>query len=679
MPKRAKRFYEFSSFRLDPDEGLLVRAGELVSLPPKVFETLKVLVENSGHVLKKEDLMARIWPDSFVEESNLAQNISMLRKVLGEGKDGEKFIETLTKRGYRFVAPVREVVEEPEALKPDSVEAVSGLTPGQSRPVLEESAAWPEFEPEVVSVESGAEKADPVFIAAGESAGLPAETAPPARRIRAKTAVLMALLLLVVASAITAYLVFGKKLSGIVRRERTLAVLPFRNVRPDRETDFLGFSLADAIITKLGYVGEITVRPSSYVEKYRHQEVEPDKVAEALRVNTLLTGTYLREGGELKLNVQLFDVADHTQLWSEAITVKYEKLPTVQDQVAQRIIKALQLNLQPAEAQRLAEDAPNNAQAYEFFLRGVDLYWSNEFKSAFRMLEQSVALDPNYAQAWAHLGRAYTAGGSIEFGGQEYYRRARESYQKALALNPNLVEARIFMANLLTDTGHVEEAVPLLREVIRQTPNQAEAHWELAYAYRYAGMLSESIEEGERSRRIDPLIKITNSAFNSYLYTSEYEKFLASVPVREDAAFVIFYRGFGYYHLKNFARAAAEFEKAWTLSPSQLQPRIGRSLQHSIAGENQKGVELLQSTERMVEERGVNDAEGIYKIAQAYAVLGEKAAALRLLRRSIEGGFFCYPYFQNDPLLENLRSESEFTALLEMARQRHEEFRRKFF
>jgi tetratricopeptide (TPR) repeat protein len=309
----------------------------------------------------------------------------------------------------------------------------------------------------------------------------------------------------------------------------------------------------------------------------------------------------------------------------------------------------------------------------------VDLYWSNEFKSAFRMLEQSVALDPNYAQAWAHLGRAYTAGGSIEFGGQEYYRRARESYQKALALNPNLVEARIFMANLLTDTGQVEEAVPLLREVIRQTPNQAEAHWELSYAYRFAGMLSESIEEGERSRRIDPLIKITNSAFNSYLYTSEYEKFLASVPVREDAAFVIFYRGFGYYHLKNFARAAAEFEKAWTLSPSQLQPRIGRSLQHSIAGENQKGVELLQSTERMVEERGVNDAEGIYKIAQAYAVLGEKAAALRLLRRSIEGGFFCYPYFQNDPLLENLRSESEFTALLEIARPRHEEFRRKFF
>ncbi|MFN7947578.1 MAG: winged helix-turn-helix domain-containing protein [Blastocatellia bacterium] len=681
MSEWPRHYYEFGSFRLDPDEGVLMRDGELVSLPPKVFETLKVLVEGSGRVLKKEDLMARIWPDSFVEESNLAQNISMLRRALGEGKDGQKFIETLSKRGYRFVAPVREITPDSQ---PEAV------------PVPVHSPAFNDSATDQTTVENGADQdqadegemsgdaPEMVTMQATDQTLMPEQAKPQTAAVSlsqkillTKAALLAAAFIIVAALAVAAYLAFSKKISH--SKQRTLAVLPFRNIKPDPETDFLGFSLADAVITKLGYVGEMTVRPSSYVEKYRHQEVDPDRVAEDLRVNTLLTGTFLHEGDELKLNVQLFDVTDHAQLWAEAITLKYDKLPTVQDQVAQRIIEALQLNLQPAEAQRLQRDAPHNAQAYEFFLRGVDLYWSNEFKSAFRMLEQSVTIDPNYAQAWAHLGRAYTAGGSIDFGGQEYYRRARESYDRALALNPELAEALIFKANLLTDTGHVEEAVPLLREVIRRTPQHAEAHWELGYAYRYAGMLNESVAEGERSRQLDPLIKITSSAFNSYLYSGQYEKFLASLPTSETSPFITFYRGFAYYHLKQMTQAAAAFDKAWEQSPMQLQPRIGRALRLGLAGESPKGLALLQETEKMIEERGVNDAEGIYKIAQAWAVLGDRAAALRVLRRSIEGGFFCYPYFVGDPLLQNLRGEPEYTRLMELARERHEAFRHRFF
>lgn len=701
MPKQAKRFYEFGPFRLDLEECLLVREGESVSLPPKVFETLKVLVENNGHVLKKEDLMTKIWPDSFVEESNLAQNISALRKVLGETAGGQKYIETLTKRGYRFIAPVKEILEEPPELnRPSPVEVVSAPRFDQAFATQqkETGADWLMSEGDDEAAMAGSSltaqreigvRSDAVTDAvvvkhpqpapAGAASITSVVVAPTVRRgpiskpgWLAASVVVMALL------AGFAYFTRSRKEIIPAKRARTLAVLPFRNLKPDQDTDFLSFSLADAIITKLGYVGEIVVRPSSYIEKYRNQIIEPDKVAEALKVNTLLTGTYLREGDELEINVQLFDVSTTSALWSDTIRLKSEKLITVQDQIVQPIIKALRLNLNPAEAQRLQKDAPTNPQAYEYFLRGVALYAENNFRLALQMLDKAIAIDPGFAQAYANRGRAWNASGSFDFAGREAYRKAQADFDKALSLNPNLVEALIYKANLLTDTGRVEQAVPLLREAIDAHPTHAEAHWELGYAYRFAGMLKEAIAEGERARQFDPEVKITTSAFNSYIYDGQYQQFLDRLPLREDNAFIIFYRGLGRYYLGDRKSAAADFDRAFALDAS-LYTQAGRALSYELAGRKDEGLELLRNTEKRIEASGVNDAEGIYKLAQAYAVLGDKAASLRVLRRSIAGGFFCYPYFTTDPLLQNLRGESEYASLMETARKRHEEFRQKFF
>lgn len=470
-----------------------------------------------------------------------------------------------------------------------------------------------------------------------------------------------------------------KRDSRGAQQPRTLAILPFRNLKQDAETDFLGFSLADAIITKLGYVSTLTVRPSSYIDKYRNQIIDPQSVAQELNVNTLLTGGFVREGDDLRITAQLVDVSTNEILWRDELDVKYENLLSVQDRVAQKIIDGMQLRLSPAESERLKLDVPRSPLAYEYYLRGVDLYSTSQFQLAREMLEKSVELDPNYAPSWAHLGTTYAASASFQFGGREYYRKAQQAYERALALNPEQIEARIFTANTFTDTNRVEQAVPLLRAALQTNPNTALAHWELGYAYRFAGILEESIAEGEQARRIDPGVKRNSSAFNSYLYIGEYEKFLQSLPDREDAAFIIFYRGLGNYYLKNRERAVADLDRAYELDPSLLQAQIGKALSYSLTGQQAKGLSLLSETEKRVEAQGVSDAEAIYKMAQAYAVLGDKTSALRLLGRSIEGGFFCYPYFINDALLENLRNEPEYTALMEQARRRHEEFKRKFF
>lgn len=630
MNDSAPYYYEFGPFRLDPQERLLWREGNLVWLTPKAFDTLLALLEKSGQVLSKDELMERVWPNTYVEEANLAQNISTLRKVLGEQTDGIKHIETLPRRGYRFVIPVQKVV----------------LTePAEPEPIIATAA--------------------PVSVA-------------QSIQTRARGPVILA-----VAGILALFLVglffVSRWRAPQPQQTRRLAVLPFRNLKPEATTDYLGFPLADAIITKLGYVSALTVRPSSYVNQYRQQEFDVRKAANDLNVDTLLVGSYLKEESHLRVTVQLIDIVTDKLLWKDEFDLRATGQLMMQDRVAQEVIRGLQLSLTSDESARLKRDVPDNAQAYEYYLRGVDLYAGNEFKLATQMLEQSVRLAPNYALAWAHLGRAHTALAAFDFGGAEEQRKAQSDYEKALALNPDLIEARVFMANLFTDTGRAEQAVPVLRAALLTNPNYAEAHWELGYAYRFAGMLKEAIAEGERARQLDPEVKLNSSAFNSYFYDGQYEKFLASLPPRNPSAFIVFYRGLGQYYLKNYDRALADFAQGYESNPASLYVQIGQALRLHLLRQTAQGLEQLRAIEQQIEQQKVTDAEALYKVAQAYAELGDKGAALRLLQRSIEGGFFCYPYFANDPLLQQVRGETEFVRLLQRARQRHEEFKRRLF
>jgi TolB-like protein len=460
---------------------------------------------------------------------------------------------------------------------------------------------------------------------------------------------------------------------------RSLAILPFQSLKPDLQNDFLGFSLADAVITKLGAVRSLTVRPSSAIEKYRRQPVDFQRAAAELHVDTLLTGNFLRDGDDLRITSQLIDIKTQAILWKGAFDVKYDRILTVHDSVAPEIVKGLQLSLSPREVESLRPEKSIDPQAYEYYLRGVDLYSRNEFALATQMLRKSVEIDPRYSLTWAQLGRSLTASASFELGGRDEYREAQAAYEKALLVKPVPIEAPIYMANLFTDTGQVERGVPLLRDALKTNPNHAEAHWELGYAYRFAGMLKESVEECERARQLDPGVKLSSSTLNTYLYLGRYDRFLASLPNDVDSALIVFYRAFGEYHKRNLEEAAKGFDAAFELRPSLLHARIGKALSEGIRQRPQRGVRILDETENRIAARGVGDPEALYKIAQAYVALGDKPAALRVLRSSIGGGFFSYPYLLTDPLLDGLRGENEFKGMLTAARRRHEAFKSRFF
>jgi TolB-like protein/Tfp pilus assembly protein PilF len=608
-------------------------------------------------MLSKEELMQTLWPDSFVEESNLTQQVSMIRRALGESASNPRYIATVPSRGYRFIAEVRNPIEvEPASDLRDLHEVVD--RPRRDLGEQEESGK------------------DTTSVTQSQSPKIEVLKERQRITVALRTVLTGLVFLLILASAV----LFYRRHSLNVTQQpnpRRLAILPLQNLRQAPADDFLGFSLADAIITKLDYVSSLTLRPSKAVEKYRKQEIDIQKVGSELNVDTLLTGSFIHDRDKLRITYQLIDVNSDKLLGRGTIDLKYGDLLTVQDNVAKRIIKDLELNLSPSEAERIKPDAPVNPLAYEYYLRGVDLHSRHKFPVAIKMLEKSTEIDSGYAPAWAYLGASYNSDAAFEFGGREQYRRAQAAYERALAVQPSLLDAQIFLANLLIDTGKVEQAVPLLREALKTNPNHADAHWELGYAYRFAGMLEESVAECERARQLDPEVKSNGSALNAYLYLGEYDKFLRSLPDVNDSL-VVFYRGFGEYHQGRWDQAAKDFDRAFDLEP-HLYTQIGKAFSDSIAHRNADGLEILHLVEGKIRDRGVGDPEATYKIAQAYAVLGDKVSALRALRSSVDGGFFSYPYLLRDPMLASLRGGPEFEAILNSSNQRYRQFREKFF
>jgi DNA-binding winged helix-turn-helix (wHTH) protein/TolB-like protein/Flp pilus assembly protein TadD len=647
MPLETQVLYKFGKFLLNPAEHSLLCDGKAIPLTPKSFDILLTLIQRNGRLVTKEELMRKIWPDSFVEEANLTVNVSALRKALGDTPEHQQFIETVPKLGYRFIAPVEEL--QNGALSDEDAPASAALAPKPPRQTNQ---------PADVSVSS-----------------------PLPRRSTGFRLMTFLIGLALIIAALLAYRGFRNESRPAKSEQgaRRLAILPFQNVKRDTANDFLGYSLADAVITKLGYVRSLRVRPSYAIAKYRDQVVEISKVAADLDVDTLLTGNFIRDGDDLRITCQLIDVKTQNLLWKGAFDTRDKKLLTVQDQLAEQIIHGLELNLSSSEAAQLKLDEPADPLGYEYYLRGVDLYSRSDFPLAIRMLQKSAQIDPNYALTWAYLGRSYNASGTFQFEGQEYYRKAQAAFDRALSLQPAQIETRVYLANFLTDTGKVEQSVPLLREALKSNPHHAELHWELGYAYRFAGMLQESVAECEQARQLDPNVKINSSALNAYLYLSRYDEFLQSLPRDNQLPFHFFYRGFAEFYQKDYPHAVADFERSYKLDPALLQAEVGKALSDAIEHQDSKGLELLHSAENRIQSRGVRDSEAIYKIAQAYAVLGDKPSALRLFKHSIDNGFFPYPYFSTDPLLGSLRGDPEFESLIQKARQRHESFRKAFF
>lgn len=468
---------------------------------------------------------------------------------------------------------------------------------------------------------------------------------------------------------------------------RKLAVLPFKTLKSDPETDYLGFALADQIITKLNYVKSFAVRPSDAVRKYEQSTANLADIAHDLDVEVILTGSYLKQGDQFRLNAQLVNIPRNEVLWSEPLDVKYVDIFKVQDTISQKVIEGLQVHLGADERQRLHKDIPSNPLAYEYYLKaiGFNVVKAEDYVMRIELLTKSIELDSTFAPAFAWLGWAYLAYGEGMGNSDQQTRLARDAWNRALAINKESPLATLGLIVSLTNVGRIEEAAELLDRALQVNPNTAGNYAALGYIYRYAGLLDKSLEAYRRAILLDSSSFVDNQGqlTKAMIYHGDFHSAVASEenlfkkleePHGTPRMQLIFYLGITHYYAGNVERAFTIFDSCKAIDPSNIWTLFGQA--YKLA--TQKDISGAQKVIGELEARGIVDAEMAYRFTHFYALIGDKEKALKSLRQSVDGGFFSYPYISTDPLLENIRGTKEFQEILASVKQRHEAFKQRF-
>src|SRR5499426_612804 len=292
-------------------------------------------------------------------------------------------------------------------------------------------------------------------------------------------------------------------LTGTIRRR--LAILPLRNLAGDSEIDFLGFALADSVITQLAPLKSLIVRPSSAVEKYRNQVVEPRAIGRELQVDTILSGSYLKAADMFRVNVQLVDVSRNEILWQERIDLKFDNVIALQDRICEELIRGLRLNVTTGEQEAIKHDGARNPMAYEFYLRGLAFCDTpSERRQAIGMLEASVGLDPSYAPAWAALAGRYI-NARVNLRDETMLDKAETAARKALGINPQLPAAFFWLALYHGEKGDLKNALGICKQLLQAAPNSEYAYQAMGHAYDYAGLPEIALTLFRKAAEIKPV------------------------------------------------------------------------------------------------------------------------------------------------------------------------------
>lgn len=456
-----------------------------------------------------------------------------------------------------------------------------------------------------------------------------------------------------------------------------IAVLPFLNNKPDPESDYFGFAMADQIIGDLSYLNNITVRPSSSVRKYDKKVIDPNIVKEDLNVDYILTGNYLKEGNLVRLNIELVDLKTNEMIWrSDKMEVDFNNTFELQDIVSEKVVKGLNIRFSEKEINRIGRNIPNDPLAYEYYLRSLSYPLSGDGdQMAIEMLNKSIALDSVYAPAFAELGFRIQRLAFFEMMDSDKFNRAEQNYNKALDLNPELLSALGYLAILYTENDRTEEAIEITRKMLEINSNNAAAHFSLGYIYRYTGMLHESVEEMEKALEIDPKNPNYGRIGVSYLQINEFDKAFKAFSLGKETSYVLVWQAGTLFRKGDYKGAVELYDRVIERNNEPYILNFCIAAKAFIEGDIETG---LQATKR-IEEANLGDSEGWYYLSTNYAILGDKSGSIRCLQKAVDKGYYNYPFMNADPQLELIRGTQEFNLILEKAKEKHLYFKNKFF
>jgi len=659
MVRQASHIYEFGPFQLVPEERQLLRDNQPVPLTPKSFDLLVVLVENSGHLIEKGELLKRIWPDSFVEEANLSVNVSALRRALGEGPNEHQYVETVPRRGYRFVAGVKERWDNG--------------TESSIRELTEE-------DDDSGLVADGARQTSPPP---------PAAASRPRVSFRRWPLVLVGLLLI-------SALLLGLNAGGLRARLlgkgnpvriQSLAVLPLENLSGDTSQDYFADGMTEALITDLAKIGALRVMSRSSVVQYKGAHKPLREIGRELNVDAVLTGSVVRSGEHVRIAVQLINAATEQNLWSESYERDLRDVLALQKEVARDIVGEIRIKLTPQEQGQFGGVRPINPEAYDHYLRGR-FYLNRQNKAdneaAITALEHAVATDPTFAAAYAELAQAYVWKLFLFApGDRQWEEKAFVATEKAIALDPNSAVAHLARGRLLwTPANHFphEKAIREYRHALTLNPSLDEARNQLALVYCHIGAFDEALQESQKAINTNPNNNLAQLRIGQTLnFQGKYEQALSvlrAVPQDANPALVGYQIAWALFNLGRKEEASATLEQLLRDYPEDS-GGLFTSLQAVLAvsaGQERTAEDKIKSAI----ERGKGFGHfhhTAYHIACAYALMNKREQAIKWLQAAAEDGFPCYPLFEKDSNLDNLRQDARFVAFMAKLREQWDHYR----
>ena len=630
------KLFRFGLFEAEPSCANLTRNGVRVKIQEQPFRVLVFLLERSGEIVTREELRQKLWPEGTYVDFDGSLNVILkkLRTAIDDNPDNPRFIETIPRRGYRFIAPV-------ETIEPQSF--TQPLTSGSTQSDEWRRLALLQLRDDGVAVQ------------------LP-------KAYTRKWLIIAACFLILGFAAVAVIRSVTKRTtteSAEYTPKTSLAVIPFSNGDAGPSFDYLRFALPSDIVTDLSYARSISVRPFASTTKYAEGTEDPQTIGREMKVSYVISGDFVNENGNLKVTTELTRVSDDSVLWRDSVVAPISELVRLHEDLAQRLQDGVIARVGgPPITNEIP--VPHHPRAYDMYLRAVAMPRDpTPNRTAIALLKEAISEDPDYAPAWSELSWRYYLDAEYSSGGETSYRLSDEATARATALDPNGTTNAVAQK---ADHGELEGAYDEARTLLSRRPDSSDAHFEMSYVYRYAGLLDKAAKECDAALMIDP---------GNFLFRSCSKVFLYKGDKARAQTFFDLDGNSGWSVRQEMQLALRQKDDAFALALAIIALESGykdvgivvAQLEHKPLGEV---AQIAAREESDVMEQ--TDPEEKYETAAMLSFAGQNDAAMKVLKSAIDTGYCATPLLESDPLLSNLRVRMEFQKVKLQAEQCQQQF-----
>ncbi|CAN5618648.1 hypothetical protein BH18ACI3_BH18ACI3_19490 [soil metagenome] len=619
----------FAEFELDRAHRKLYRDRQPVAMYAKTFDLLEFLIANNGSIVSKDQILENVWPDQFVEESNLSVQVSALRKALGEKADDPRFLVTIPSKGYKFVADLRGSPAEASTDQGQNESAVP-LEPIDAQPA-------------------------PASLSDTKSS-------------RTRTVMPLALgLILFLVFIFAAYKYLG---GGEQTKIESLAVLPFTSQNSDASSEYLSDGLAESVIHSLSGLQDLRVMSRGSSFSYKGSDVDAKKIGRELNVQAILTGRIAIQGDSVSVSTELVSTDDNSVMWGENFSRRMSDLEKLQTDIAGAISQKLKLRLSGVHEERVKKPQTDDPEAYRLYLLGryhINRLTDDGFRKAGEYFQQAIGRQPDYALAYAGLAESYNRlSGYNAVSPHDGFPKAREAALKALEIDPSLAEAHTALGSVRFfydwDWAAAEREFRAANEL---DPNSADSRQMYAYFLAAMGRPDEALTEMRRAQELDPLsieklIGIGEIYYAKRDYDKAIEQFQRSLEMDPNSGFANWAIGRALIEKRSYPEAMESLQKSITLSGDSPDELVELARANALAGRKAEALKIVEDLKRPNERRYVAPTS----IGSIYAALGEKDQAFEWYERALRERDVLLVLMKVEPMFDGVRSDPRFPELM---------------